>query len=48
MTEGAPDVAGWRARAPLAFERGDLDVCQLLLARPGEDGRVSLPPAPWW
>lgn len=32
----------------LAFERGDLDVCQLLLARPGEDGRVSLPPAPWW
>jgi cyclopropane-fatty-acyl-phospholipid synthase len=32
----------------LAFERGDLDVAQLLLVRPGEDGRVSLPPAPWW
>jgi cyclopropane-fatty-acyl-phospholipid synthase len=41
----------WRlymSAARLGFERGDLDVCQLLLAKPGDDGPARLPLRPWW
>ncbi|MGO9178978.1 MAG: class I SAM-dependent methyltransferase [Candidatus Limnocylindrales bacterium] len=41
----------WRlymSAARLGFERGDLDVCQLLLARPDHDGPARLPLRPWW
>ncbi len=42
----------WRLYMPgarLGFERGDLDVAQLLLARPLEGGRPSMRPLrPWW
>ncbi len=41
----------WRlylSAARLGFERGDLDVCQLLLARPHSGGPASLPLRPWW
>ncbi len=41
----------WRlymSAARLGFERGDLDVCQLLLARPGPDGPSARPLRPWW
>lgn len=41
----------WRlymSAARLGFERGDLDVCQLLLAKPGDDGPAHLPLRPWW
>ena len=41
----------WRlymSAARLGFERGDLDVCQLLLARPGDYGPARLPLRPWW
>ena len=42
----------WRlymSGARLGFERGDLDVCQLLLARPDTNGRpAELPLQPWW
>jgi hypothetical protein len=34
--------------ARLGFERGELDVCQLLLAKPGPDGRLAVPLRPWW
>jgi cyclopropane-fatty-acyl-phospholipid synthase len=41
----------WRlymSAARLGFERGDLDVCQLLLAKPDSDGPARLPLRPWW
>lgn len=41
----------WRlymSAARLGFERGGLDVCQLLLARPGGDGPADRPLRPWW
>jgi cyclopropane-fatty-acyl-phospholipid synthase len=41
----------WRlymTAARLGFERGDLDVCQMLLARPDDDGPTRLPLRPWW
>jgi cyclopropane-fatty-acyl-phospholipid synthase len=41
----------WRlymAAARRGFEEGSLDVAQLLLARPGTDGRAELPLRPWW
>jgi cyclopropane-fatty-acyl-phospholipid synthase len=41
----------WRlymSAARLGFERGDLDVCQLLLGRPGANGPARLPLRPWW
>lgn len=41
----------WRlymSAARLGFERGDLDVCQLLLARPGVDSPAPLPLRTWW
>lgn len=41
----------WRlymSGARLGFERGDIDVCQLLLARPRSDGPAELPLRPWW
>jgi cyclopropane-fatty-acyl-phospholipid synthase len=41
----------WRiymAAARGGFEDGSLDVAQLLLARPGGDGRAQLPLRPWW
>jgi cyclopropane-fatty-acyl-phospholipid synthase len=41
----------WRlymSGARLGFERGDLDVCQLLLAKPDGDGPARLPLQPWW
>jgi cyclopropane-fatty-acyl-phospholipid synthase len=41
----------WRlymAAARRGFEDGSLDVAQLLLARPGEDGPAVLPLRPWW
>jgi cyclopropane-fatty-acyl-phospholipid synthase len=41
----------WRlymSGARLGFERGELDVCQLLLAKPGRDGRLAVPLRPWW
>jgi cyclopropane-fatty-acyl-phospholipid synthase len=41
----------WRlymSAAQLGFERGDLDVCQLLLAKPDRDGPARLPLRPWW
>ena len=41
----------WRlymSAARLGFERGDLDVCQLLLAKPDGDRPARLPLRPWW
>ncbi len=41
----------WRlymAAARLGFERGDLDVCQLLLAKPDGNRPARLPLRPWW
>jgi cyclopropane-fatty-acyl-phospholipid synthase len=41
----------WRlymSAARLGFEQGDLDVCQLLLAKPDGDGPARLPLRPWW
>ena len=41
----------WRvymAAARRGFEDGSLDVAQLLLARPGDDGPAPLPIRPWW
>jgi len=40
----------WRLymAARRGFEEGSLDVAQLLLARPGTDGRAELPLRPWW
>ena len=41
----------WRlymAAARLGFERGDLDVCQLLLAKPDANRPARLPLRPWW
>lgn len=41
----------WRlymAAARLGFERGDLDVCQLLLARPVAGRPAARPLRPWW
>ena len=41
----------WRlymSAARLGFERGELDVCQLLLAKPADDRPASVPLRPWW
>ncbi|MES2210598.1 MAG: cyclopropane-fatty-acyl-phospholipid synthase family protein [Chloroflexota bacterium] len=41
----------WRiymAASRRGFEDGSLDVAQLLLARPGQDGPAQLPLRPWW
>ena len=48
---GAEVARTWRlymSAARLGFEHGDLDVCQLLLARPDPDGPARLPLRPWW
>jgi cyclopropane-fatty-acyl-phospholipid synthase len=49
---GAEVARTWRlymAGARVGFERGDLDVAQLLLARPANDGRPAARPLrPWW
>jgi len=53
----AVDAAGdevartWRlymSAARLGFEKGDLDVCQLLLAKPANGRPAPLPLRPWW
>lgn len=55
--DAAVGVAGeevartWRlymSAAKLGFERGELDVFQLLLARPATDGPAPRPLRPWW
>ena len=41
----------WRlymSAARLGFERGELDVCQLLLAKPADGRPAELPLRPWW
>jgi len=41
----------WRlymSAARLGFERGDLDVCQLLLAKPADGRPAQTPLRPWW
>jgi cyclopropane-fatty-acyl-phospholipid synthase len=41
----------WRlymSAARLGFERGELDVCQLLLAKPLDGRPASVPLRPWW
>ena len=41
----------WRlymSAARFGFERGDLDVCQLLLARPVARRPAAIPLRPWW
>jgi cyclopropane-fatty-acyl-phospholipid synthase len=41
----------WRlymSAARLGFERGELDVCQLLLAKPAAAGPAAVPLRPWW
>ena len=41
----------WRlymSAARLGFERGELDVCQLLLAKPAVDGPARIALRPWW
>jgi cyclopropane-fatty-acyl-phospholipid synthase len=41
----------WRlymSAARMGFERGDLDVCQLLLAKPVDGRPAALPLRPWW
>lgn len=41
----------WRlymSAARAGFERGELDVCQLLLAKPAGDRPADLPLRPWW
>ncbi len=41
----------WRlymSASRLGFEQGAMDVCQLLLARPGQDAPAHLPLRPWW
>ena len=41
----------WRlymSAARLGFERGELDVCQLLLAKPAEGRPAAVPLRPWW
>ena len=41
----------WRlymSAARLGFERGDLDVCQLLLAKPVAGRPAAIPLRPWW
>jgi cyclopropane-fatty-acyl-phospholipid synthase len=52
VAAGGSEVARtWRlymSAARLGFERGDLDVAQLLLARPGADGPAPTPLRPWW
>ncbi len=49
---GAEVARTWRlymAGARVGFEHGDLDVAQLLLARPADDGRpAGRPLRPWW
>ncbi len=49
---GAEVARTWRlymAGARVGFERGDLDVAQLLLARPAADGKpAGRPLRPWW
>jgi cyclopropane-fatty-acyl-phospholipid synthase len=52
VTAAGEEVARtWRlymSGARLGFERAELDVCQLLLAKPGVDGPAVLPLRPWW
>ncbi|MGH2408630.1 MAG: class I SAM-dependent methyltransferase [Candidatus Limnocylindrales bacterium] len=52
VAAGGSEVARtWRlymSAARLGFERGDLDVAQLLLARPATDGPAARPLRPWW
>jgi cyclopropane-fatty-acyl-phospholipid synthase len=41
----------WRlymSAARLGFERGELDVCQLLLAKPADGRPAEVPLRPWW
>ena len=41
----------WRlymSASRLGFEEGDLDVCQMLLAKPGDGRPARLPLRPWW
>jgi len=38
----------YMAAARLGFERGDLDVCQLLLAKPDGNRPARRPLRPWW
>jgi cyclopropane-fatty-acyl-phospholipid synthase len=48
---GAEVARTWRlymSAARLGFERGELDVVQLLLARPAVDGPAPRPLRPWW
>jgi cyclopropane-fatty-acyl-phospholipid synthase len=53
----AVDAAGeevartWRlymSAARLGFERGELDVCQILLAKPADGRPAAIPLRPWW
>ncbi len=52
LAAAGPEVARtWRlymSAARLGFERGDLEVYQLLLARPADDGPAERPLRPWW
>jgi len=48
---GAEVARTWRlymAAARLGFETGELEVAQLLLARPATDGPASHPLRAWW
>jgi cyclopropane-fatty-acyl-phospholipid synthase len=50
-TAGEEVARTWRlymSAARLGFERGELDVCQLLLAKPADDTPADLPLRPWW
>jgi cyclopropane-fatty-acyl-phospholipid synthase len=50
-TAGEEVARTWRlymSAARLGFERGDLDVCQLLLAKPAGVRPAILPMRPWW
>ncbi len=41
----------WRlymAASRLGFEQGELDICQMLLAKPADDRPAHLPLRPWW
>ena len=52
VAAAGPEVARtWRlymSAARLGFETGELDVAQLLLARPSKDGAARRPLRPWW
>ena len=45
---GRPDWRLYMSAARLGFERGELDVCQLLLAKPADGRPAELPLRPWW